>query len=96
MSSYKDFEKWLFGCDHGSPITTSDSAGLTVGTLAAGVTAPTVTRRIYVGVSGDVKIDEAGGETGIVYKAVPVGMLDVHATKVYATGTTATNLIAKW
>ena len=92
----KDLEKYLFGCDHASPITTSDSAGLTVGTLPAGATVPTVTRRIYVGVSGDVKVDLQGGETGVTFKAAPVGFLDIHATKVYATGTAATNLVALW
>jgi hypothetical protein len=49
---------------------------------------------LYIGVSGDVKIDSAGGETGIVLKAVAVGKLEVEATKVYATGTTATNIVA--
>ena len=33
---------------------------------------------------------------GVIFKAAPVGFLDVHATKVYATGTAATNLVAMW
>jgi hypothetical protein len=37
-----------------------------------------------------------GGETAIVFKAVPVGRLNVRATRVYSTGTTATNLVAVW
>lgn len=54
------------------------------------------TRRLYIGVSGDVKVDMVGGETAIVFKAVPVGFLDVRASKVYKTGTTATNLVNCW
>ena len=63
-------------------ITTSDTLALT---------APV--RAIYVGVSGDVKVDMVTGGTGIVFKAVPVGVFQIQAVKVYATLTTATNLI---
>jgi len=69
--------------ENAAVITPSDTVALTTPTL-----------RIYVGVSGDVKVDMVGVGSGIVFKAVPVGPLDVQATKVYATGTTATNLVA--
>ena|ERR1017187_4353736 len=62
-------------------ITTSDTLALT---------APV--RAIYVGVSGDVKVDMVTGGT-VVFKAVPVGVFPIQAVKVYATLTTATNLI---
>lgn len=52
--------------------------------------------RIYVGVTGDVKVDTLGG-TGITYKAVPAGVyIYPNATKIYATGTTATNLVGEF
>lgn len=50
-------------------------------------------RGLYVGVSGDVKVDMQGGGT-VVFKAVPVGVLNVRVTRVYATGTAATNILA--
>ena len=58
-----------------------------------------VTRAIYVGGAGDVKVDLPGrqGEpaTTVTFKAVPVGtLLPIAASRVYATGTTATNLVA--
>jgi len=65
-------------------VTTSDSA-----TQKAGVIG------LYVGGAGDVKLDTLNS-TGVTFKAVPVGTV-LHLgpiTKVYATGTTATNLVA--
>jgi hypothetical protein len=52
-----------------------------------------VTRGIYVGGTGDIKITHKGGTT-LTYFAVPVGtQLAVKAQRVWATGTTATNLV---
>lgn len=56
--------------------------------------APFATRGIYVGGAGDVKVDMVENGT-VTFKAVPVGtLLAVQAKRVYATGTTATLLIA--
>lgn len=63
-------------------------------TPSNGADLPTAALGIYVGVAGDVKVDMVNGNEGIVFKAAPVGILRVHAKKVYATGTTATNLVA--
>jgi hypothetical protein len=63
---------------------------------AADVTLAPVARRLFVGVSGDVKVDTAGGQAGVLFKSVPVGYLDVRATKVYKAGTTASGLVAMW
>jgi hypothetical protein len=52
------------------------------------------TRGIYVGVSGDIKVNMSSVGTAIVFKAVPVGLLNISATRIYSTGTTATNLVA--
>jgi hypothetical protein len=81
-----DAEKYLMGCDHALAIDVS----------AADYAAPQPVRRLYVGVSGDVEVDTVGGEAAVVFKAAPVGFLDVHVTKVYHAGTTATNLVALW
>lgn len=69
---------------HGAAISTSDSADLA-----------NVTRAIAVGVAGTVKVDMAGGETGITL-TLPVGIHRLRVTKVYATGTAATGLVALW
>ena len=68
---------------HAVAITPNDGANLA-----------TDVRGIYVGVGGDIKVDVSGGETAITFKNVPQGsVLAVRVTKVYATGTAATNLI---
>jgi hypothetical protein len=50
-------------------------------------------RRIYVGQTGDVKVDLLGS-TGVVFAGAPVGST-LHGifTKVYHTGTTAAKLV---
>jgi len=51
-------------------------------------------RGIYVGGAGAVKVDMEDGTTA-TFAAVPVGtFMPIKAVKVYATGTTATNLLA--
>lgn len=48
---------------------------------------------LYIGVSGNVKVDLAKEGT-VTYLSVPVGFLKVYVKRVYATGTTATNIIS--
>lgn len=54
-------------------------------------------RLIYVGVAGDIKLsclEDPASHAGVVFKAVPAGtLLRVTARQVYASGTTATNLV---
>ena len=50
-------------------------------------------RSLYIGVSGDVTVDMADSGTNVTFKAVPVGILPVSVTRVYATGTTATDIV---
>lgn len=64
-------------------VTTSDSADL--------ATKPT--RALYIGVTGDVKVTMQSGDT-VTFKAAPVGTLPVCVTRVFATGTTATDILA--
>lgn len=56
------------------------------------------TAGLYVGGAGDVTV-QMGGEgalaAGVTFKAVPVGTtLNIMVVKVFATGTTATNILA--
>lgn len=53
-----------------------------------------VARALYIGAGGDVKVTMEGG-TDITFAEVLGGtILPVKATKVFATGTTATDIIA--
>lgn len=66
-------------------ITPSDAADL-----------DNVTRGIYVGGAGDVKVC-MGTIGAITFKDVPAGsILPIRTKRVYNTDTTATNLIALW
>lgn len=66
---------------NGASVTPSDSANLTNDGM------------LYIGVTGDVKVDTANGDT-LTFTAHPVGYMPVIVRKVYATGTTATNINA--
>jgi len=67
---------------HVFSITPSDSSELSV-----------VTRALYVGNTGDVSVMLVQG-TIAVFARVPTGqVLSIRARKVFATGTTATNLV---
>jgi hypothetical protein len=52
-----------------------------------------VPRAIYVGVSGNITVDMLGNGTSILFSNVPVGMWSIRVSKIYATGTTATNMV---
>ena len=55
------------------------------------------TTALYVGVDGDVKVDLAGDGTGITFKALAAGVWHPMAvTKVYFTGTDATDIIGAY
>lgn len=49
-------------------------------------------RGIYVGVTGDVALVTAEGDS-VIFKNVPVGILQVACTQVLSTGTTASSLM---
>jgi len=53
-----------------------------------------VARGIYVGVTGDITGVVLGNDTAVLFKAVPVGILNVAFTHVEVVGTTATNMVA--
>lgn len=68
---------------HAAAVTPADGADLPMGQALS----------LYIGVSGDVALDTPTA-TNVLFKAVPVGILNVAATRVRATGTTATNIVA--
>ncbi len=65
-------------------ISPDDGADLTV-----------TSRALYVGGAGDVRLTLAGGRT-VTLRAVQVGWHPVRARRVWATGTTATDIVAGW
>ena len=69
-------------------ITPNDSTDLPLG----------VCRAIYVGVGGDISIDdlsgEAAGESVVFVGALAGSVIPVQTARVNATGTTATDLVA--
>lgn len=67
-------------------VTTSDTVDLP----------DNATRGLYVGATGTVKVDMVGGGT-VTFVGVPAGaVLPIQARRVYATGTTATTILALW
>lgn len=52
--------------------------------------------RLYVGVTGDVTLQSTNSisPAGVLFKAVPVGVLNTAGRAVLKTGTTATNMVA--
>jgi hypothetical protein len=71
----------------GEAVTPSNTVNLT-----------TYAKELYIGVSGDVKVTPVSATddtTGaITFKAHPVGYLKMQVRRVWATGTTATNILA--
>lgn len=55
---------------------------------------PFVTRAIYVGTAGDVRLRTHNGQD-VIYKDL-VGGKVIRATRIYSTGTTAGAIIAEW
>lgn len=66
----------------GAAVTTSDTTTIQT------------TRALYVGGTGNLKVTLEGGATVTLY-AVPAGaMLDLAVDKIFATGTSATSIVA--
>ena len=66
-------------------VTPSDTADLAI-----------ASKRLWIGGTGTVKVNTVGGST-VTYTGVPAGVyLNVRASRVYATGTSATNIVAEY
>lgn len=71
--------------DNAAAVTPNDTANL-----------PTYSKRLWIGGAGNVKLTTVGGST-VTYTSVPAGTyLQVRAQQVFASGTTATNIIAEY
>ena len=69
--------------DNAAAVTPNDSSDLT-----------NTARALYVGGTGNVKVDTAAGDT-VTFSSVPAGaIIPVRVKRVYSTGTTATNIVA--
>jgi hypothetical protein len=77
----------------GFPVTTDAGSSATAAAVTPNDNTALTMRALYVGGAGDVVATIGGAD--ITFKAVPVGsILPIKATKVKATGTTATNMVA--
>lgn len=55
---------------------------------------PLVTKSIYIGQGGDLALLSLRGETSVIFRNLPDGMLlDVRARRILATGTTASDIV---
>jgi hypothetical protein len=52
-----------------------------------------VYRSLYIGVSGDVRLRSDAYAEPVIYKSVAVGVLPVNCQWLYATSTTATDIV---
>lgn len=89
MAATDDYAAWQTPppgpCRHAAAVAPNDGADL-----------GNVTRRLYVGGTGDLVVVTAAGETATC-RAVPAGtVLDIAVARVKATGTTATLIVALW
>lgn len=50
-------------------------------------------RALYIGGTGDLKVDMENDGTAILFTAVPVGIFPIQVRRVYATDTTATAIV---
>lgn len=69
---------------HAASVSPSDSTDLSVST-----------RALIIGTAGALKVDTVGGET-VTIASVPAGILPIEVTRVYSTGTTASDITALW
>lgn len=56
---------------------------------------PTATRAIYVGTAGNVNVTMLDGQT-VVFPSLANGWHPICATRIWATNTTATGIVATW
>lgn len=56
----------------------------------------TIPRTVWVGVGGNIRCTLMGSDTPQTYLNVPAGTWPRRVKRVYATDTTATDLIAEW
>lgn len=87
VDPYASMQRTLDGpADHLATIVPNDAADLQY-----------ATRAIFVTGAGTIKVDLVGGIDGYTTPVLPAGfVLSARVLRVYATGTTATGLMAMW
>lgn len=55
-----------------------------------------VSRALWVGSTGDVTVIMADGGAAVTFSAVPVGWMPLRVSRVNATSTTASSIVAVW
>lgn len=71
-----------------TPHDTNDLPAIMVGSDSV-----TSTAALSIGVGGSLKVDTVNGDT-VTFSAVVAGILPIQVTRVYTTGTTATDIVA--
>jgi hypothetical protein len=57
----------------------------------------TFSRGLYIGGAGNITVDMVGGQTGVLFSNLVAGSVyPLRVSRVYATGTTATGIVALW
>lgn len=51
---------------------------------------------LYIGKSGDLSVNVVGGESPVIFKAVPIGFFPMQVTKINLKATTADDFVAIW
>jgi len=69
---------------HAASVTPSDSVDLS-----------NVSRWVIIGTAGALKVTTKGGDT-VTMGNVPAGFLPIQVTRIWSTGTTASNLTVLW
>lgn len=73
--------------------TDVSSAARAIAVTPSDATILQTTRALYIGTTGNVAVTMTDGNV-VTFNAVPVGMLQVQVTKVMATNTTASTILA--
>lgn len=81
MSSYT--ASTIGSPEHAAAVTPNDAQDLAY-----------VTRSIWVGTQGDLKVTMQGGET-LTYPAA-IGQMSLRVSRIHAAGTTASGIVAMW
>lgn len=72
-----------------SSVTPSDSVDIAGSTVETPAT-------LYIGTGGNIKVDTIGGDTVTYSNVIGGAFLPIQVKRVYATGTTATDIIANF
>tara|TARA_R110002153_G_scaffold139298_2_gene289924 strand:+ start:1083 stop:1367 length:285 start_codon:yes stop_codon:yes gene_type:complete len=88
------FDKNIFSATEAREDPASDTLFVNGDTIAGHTNQAPVCRAVYVGGTGDLKVTMAQGATVVFHGVVAGSMLPIQCNQIFATGTTATNIIA--